>query len=117
MISLLIIVTLLGLIWWNLVGYLVCLPYTLLTNELLGRLAIALPGFGINISELWSCFIIIELWSCFIVNGLFIIHDKIILLIRIWSLTWDNSSTTGVVRNALGQLIMKLACESLTRKG
>jgi hypothetical protein len=35
------------LIWWDLIGYLVCLPYTLQTNELLGSLAIALPGFGL----------------------------------------------------------------------
>jgi hypothetical protein len=33
---------------FGLIGYLVCLPYTLQTNELLGSLAIALPGFGIN---------------------------------------------------------------------
>jgi hypothetical protein len=42
------------------------------TNELLGRLAIAQYGFGINIiSELWLCSIIIV--------GLIIVHDKIIV--------------------------------------
>jgi hypothetical protein len=42
------------------------------TNELLGSLAIALPGFGINgISELGSCSINIV--------GFIIVHDKIIL--------------------------------------
>jgi hypothetical protein len=36
------------------------LPHTLQTNELLGTLVIALPGFGINvIIELWSYSIII----------------------------------------------------------
>jgi hypothetical protein len=39
----------LGLILWDLIGFLVCIPHTLQTNELLGRLAIALPGFGINV--------------------------------------------------------------------
>jgi hypothetical protein len=58
--------------WWDQIGYLVCLPYTLHTNELLGSHAIALPSFGINaIYELWSCFIII-------VNRFFIVRDKII---------------------------------------
>jgi hypothetical protein len=50
---------------WDLIGYLVLLPCTIYTNELLGSLAIALPGFGINI--------ISELSSYFIVNELFIL--------------------------------------------
>jgi hypothetical protein len=35
--------------WWGLIDYIVCSSYTLHTNELLGSLAIALPGWGINI--------------------------------------------------------------------
>jgi hypothetical protein len=67
----------------------------------MGSLAIALHGFGINIIyELWSCFIII-------VNGFFIVHDKIILLIVTWSLTWENNATTRVDWDAIGQLIRK----------
>jgi hypothetical protein len=43
---------------------------------------------GLNaIHELWLCFIIIA--------RLFIIHNKIILLIGTYSLTWDNSATQG----------------------
>jgi hypothetical protein len=58
-------------------------------------LAIAPPGFGINAtSELWSC-------SIFVV-GLIIVHDKIIVIIGTCSLTWDNSATTRVERDALG---------------
>jgi hypothetical protein len=30
-------------------GVTFCLPHTLQTNEILGRLALVLPGFGINI--------------------------------------------------------------------
>jgi hypothetical protein len=57
-----------------------CLPHPLQTNELLGRLAITLPDFGLNvIFELWSC-------SNFVVV-LIISHDKIIMLIGTWSLT------------------------------
>jgi hypothetical protein len=34
----------------------------------------------------------------FIINLLFIVHDKIIMLIRTWSTTtWENSATTRVV--------------------
>jgi hypothetical protein len=57
-----------------------CSSHTLQTNELLGILAIALLGFGINvISELRSCSIN--------TIGLIIVHDKIIVLIGTWSLT------------------------------
>jgi hypothetical protein len=38
---------------------------------------------------------------------LFMIHDKIILLIGIWSLTRENSATTRVECDTLGQLIRK----------
>jgi hypothetical protein len=71
------------------------------TNELLGSIAIALPGFGINVTfELWSC-------SNYVVV-LIIVHDKIIVLIGTWSLTWDNSATTRVKWDALGQVIRKV---------
>jgi hypothetical protein len=33
--------------------------------------------------------------------GLIIVHDKTIVLIETWSLTWDNSATTRVKWNAL----------------
>jgi hypothetical protein len=39
--------------------------------------------------------------------GLIIVHDKIIVLIRTWSLTWDNRATTRVEWDALGWLIRK----------
>jgi hypothetical protein len=75
------------------------IPYK--TNKLFGSLAIVLPSFGINaIYKLWSCFIIN-------VNGFFIVQDKIIVLIGIWSLTWENSATTRVEWDALGQVIGK----------
>jgi hypothetical protein len=38
---------------------------------------------------------------------LIIVHDKIIVLIGTWSLTWDNSATTRVEQDALGQVIRK----------
>jgi hypothetical protein len=38
---------------------------------------------------------------------LIIIHDKIIMLIGTWSLTWVNSATTRVEWDALGQVIRK----------
>jgi hypothetical protein len=38
---------------------------------------------------------------------LIIIHDKIILLIGIWRTTQDNSATTRVEWDALGQVIRK----------
>jgi hypothetical protein len=70
------------------------------TNELLGRIAIALPGFEINVTS--------ELWSCSNIDvHLIIVHDKIIILIETWSLTWDNSATTRVEWDALGQVIRK----------
>jgi hypothetical protein len=78
----------------------ICLPHPLQTNELLGRVAIALPGFGINVT--------FELWSCSYYDVvLIIVHDKIIMLIRTWSLTWDNSATTSVVWATLGWLFRK----------
>jgi hypothetical protein len=38
---------------------------------------------------------------------LIIVHDKIILLIRTWRTTGDNSATTTVEWDALGQVIRK----------
>jgi hypothetical protein len=91
----------LRLIWWDLIGYPNFVYLTpCKTNELLGRLAVTLTGFEINvISELRSCSINIV--------GLTIVHDKIIVLYRTWSLTWDNSATTRVEWDALGQVIRK----------
>jgi hypothetical protein len=37
----------------------------------------------------------------------FIVHDKIIVLIGTWSLTWDKCATTRVEWDALGWLIRK----------
>jgi hypothetical protein len=42
-----------------------------------------------------------------IIVGLFFIHDKIIVLIGTWSLTWDNSATTRVIWDAIDWLIRK----------
>jgi hypothetical protein len=36
-----------------------------------------------------------------IIVVLIIVHDKFIVLIGTWSLTWDNSATTRVVSDAL----------------
>jgi hypothetical protein len=63
-------------------------------SELLCRLAIPLPGFGINII---SEFMIMFHYYC----GLIIVHDKTNVLIGTWSLTWDNSVTTRVERDTL----------------
>jgi hypothetical protein len=38
----------------------------------------------------------------FIANELFIVHDKIIMLIRTWRTTQENSATTRVVWDTLG---------------
>jgi hypothetical protein len=38
---------------------------------------------------------------------LFIIHDKIIVLIGTWRTTWENNATTRVEWNTLGQVIRK----------
>jgi hypothetical protein len=40
--------------------------------------------------------------QAFIINLLFIVHDKIILLIGTWRTTQENSATTMVVWDALG---------------
>ena len=70
------------------------------TNELLGRLAIVLPGFGINV--------IYDLRSCSInIVGLIIVHDRIIVLIGTWRTTRERSTTTRVECDALGQVIRK----------
>jgi hypothetical protein len=42
-----------------------------------------------------------------IILFLIIVYDKIIVLIGTWSLTWDNSATTRVEWDALGQVIRK----------
>jgi hypothetical protein len=68
-------------------------------DELLGRFAIALPGFGeINVL-LWSC-------SNYVVV-LIIVHDKIIMLIGTWRTTRENIATTRVECDALVQVIRK----------
>jgi hypothetical protein len=41
------------------------------------------------------------------VYGLFIIHGKIILLIRTWSLAWENNATTMVEWDTFNWLIRK----------
>jgi hypothetical protein len=70
------------------------------TSELLGRLVIALPDFGINIiSELRSCSVNTV--------GLIIVYDNIILLIGTWRTTRENCATTRVEWDALGQVIRK----------
>jgi hypothetical protein len=75
-----------------------CLSHTLFTTKLFGSYVIALSSFGINIT-LWSC-------SNYTVV-LIIVHDKIIVLIGTWSLTWETRATTRVEWDALGWLIRK----------
>jgi hypothetical protein len=43
----------------------------------------------------------------FIIILLFIVHDKIIMLIGTWRTTRENSATTRAVWDALGRLIRK----------
>jgi hypothetical protein len=43
----------------------------------------------------------------FIISLLFIVHDKIIMLIETWRTTRENSATTRVVWDALGRLTRK----------
>jgi hypothetical protein len=89
----------LRLIWWDLIGFpRLVYPTPCLPLNVLCSFAIALPGFGINIT-LWSC-------SCYIVV-LIIVHDKIIVLIGTWSLTWDIRVTTMVEWDTLSWLIRK----------
>jgi hypothetical protein len=91
----------LKLIWWNLIG----LPSFVYptpckqVNYWVDLILIYLV-FETNVtSELWSC-------SNLVVD-LIIVHEKIIVLIGTWSLTWDNSATTRVEWDALGQVIRK----------
>jgi hypothetical protein len=73
------------------------------TNKLLGSIAIALPGFGINDTyDSWPCSIIIYYCCLFI-----IVHGKIIVLTRTWRTTRENSAITRVVWDDLGWLIRK----------
>jgi hypothetical protein len=89
----------LKLIWWDLIGYpslvysIPCLPQNYWVVS-----AIALCGFG------W--YETYYSWSCFII-GLFIVHDKTMVLIGTRSLTWDNSATTSVEWDAFGYVIRK----------
>jgi hypothetical protein len=53
-----------------------------------------------------------QLYYCLI-----IVHDKIIVLIGTWSLTWETRATTRVEWDALGWLIRKLVEDYLTRRG
>jgi hypothetical protein len=47
-----------------------------------------------------------------IIVDLIIVHDKTIVLIGTWSLTWDNSAITRVEWEALGWIIRKAASVS-----
>jgi hypothetical protein len=89
----------LRLIWWDVIGFprLVYLTPCWPLN-FLGSFAIALPSFGIN-TTLWSC-------SSYTIV-LIIVHDKIIVLIRTWSLTWETCATIRVQYDALDWLIRK----------
>jgi hypothetical protein len=99
----------LRLIWWDLIGFprfvypTPCLPLNFWVV-----CAIALLGFGINVT-LWSC-------SSYVVV-LIIVHDKIIVLIGTWTLTWDICATTRVEWDALGWLIRKASGGLPYRKG
>jgi hypothetical protein len=59
----------------------------------LGSFAIALPGFGK---------VILYYVHVPILLMLIIVHDKIIMLIRTWRTTRENSATTRVVWDTLG---------------
>ena len=65
-----------------------CLSPTLQTDELLGRFAIALPGFR----KVMLYYVHVP-----ILLLLIIVHDKIIMLVEMWRTTWENSATTRVV--------------------
>jgi hypothetical protein len=91
------------LTWWDLIGYLVCLPYTLHTNELLGSIASALLGFGLILLMIHAH---VPLW--FIIVSFIIMHDKIILFN--WNMEWPPETTMqpqGLYGSGLGQLIRK----------
>jgi hypothetical protein len=48
--------------------------------------------------------------------GLIIVHDKTIVLIETWILTWDTTATTRVQWDALGWLIRKASGGLLIQK-
>jgi hypothetical protein len=91
----------LRLIWWDPIGFpSFVYPTPCRQMNYWVYLLLLYLVLGINVtSELWSC-------SNFVVV-LIIVHDKIIMLIWRWSLTWDNSATTRVEWDALGQVIRK----------
>jgi hypothetical protein len=72
-------------------GYL----YMFFTTELLGSYLLLLyVVLGVKVHIIHD--------HDFIINGLFTVHDKIIMLIGTWRTTRENSATTRVVWNALG---------------
>jgi hypothetical protein len=89
----------LRLIWWDLIGF-PSLVYHTPCRQMNYWVVLLLfyLVWEINVI-LWSC-------SSYVVV-LIIVHDKIIVLIRIWSLTWDIRATTRVEWDALVWLIRK----------
>jgi hypothetical protein len=90
----------LRLIWWNLIGY--------------HSFDYPTPCKQMNYWVDWLCstwfwdwyyiwIMIMFHYYC----GLIIVHDKTIVLIGTWRLTWDNNATTRVKWDALGWLIRK----------
>jgi hypothetical protein len=89
----------LRLIWWDLIGYpsfvypTPCKQMNYLVDLLLLYLILRLYYIWIRIMFHYYC-------------GLIFVHDKTIVLIGTWSLTWDNRATIRVEWDALGWLIM-----------
>jgi hypothetical protein len=91
----------LRLIWWDPIGFpsfVYPTPWRQMNCWVDLLLLYLVLGIKVT-SELWPC-------SNFVVV-LIIVHDKIIVLIGTWSLTWDDSATIGVEWDALGHVIRK----------
>jgi hypothetical protein len=91
----------LRLIWWDPIGFPIIVyptPSKQMNFWVVLLLLYLVLGLMLH-SDLWSC-------SNYAVV-LIIVHDKIIVLIGTWSLTWYNSATTRVEWDALGQVIRK----------
>jgi hypothetical protein len=91
----------LRIIWWNLIGF-PSFVYPTPCRQM---------NYGVDLILLYlvlGLMLHLNYWSCsnFAVV-LIIVHDKIIVLIGTWSLTWDNNATTRMVWDALGWLIRK----------
>jgi hypothetical protein len=76
---LIIVVALVGLIWWELIVYLALFTLHLSYNELLGSLAIVLPGLELMLDMIYDH---VPLW--FIIAG-YLCMLRLLCLIGAWS--------------------------------